>query len=377
MKINLNYLFIFFTYILITVLSSPINLNDIKNLVNTKLFVKNDYNSILDFIDDIKKALNNGAVDVIKLEEIFNNLFNITVIDPIENLIESTERKKFSVKKNGFYGELFEPENNNYPGKALILCTGSDGDFNMVRTLSKGLSNNGITVLGLGYFKVPGTPSALKQVPLEYIEKAGNYLKSEGFEKIGMWGFSAGSVYSLLGGVYFPDLISLVVASSPSNFVFQCYGTPTFVNKSAFSYKGKQIPYEPNANRFDVLKTIYLMIRDLEPNTLYLFDNLEKTASENHLIPVEKMKARVLFFSGKLDKCWPSESSSQMMMKRLQSKNYTYPYEHISCEYGGHVMAPFRTSMDVMMRANRDYPEEANEYREQHLNKLLEVFNEW
>jgi len=374
---NLNFLFVFITFILSTVIASPINLKSIENLVNTKLFVKNDSISILDVINDIKEALNQGAVDVIKLEEIFNNLFNITVVDPIENLIDSTNNKKFSVKKNGFYGELFEPENNRYTGKALILCTGSDGDFNMVRTLSKGLSNNGITVLGLGYFKVKGTPSTLNQVPIEYIEKAGKYLKSEGFNKIGMWGFSAGSVYSLLGGVYFPDLISLVIASSPSNFVFQSFGAPTLVNKSAFSYKGKQIPFEPNANRFDVMKTIYLMIRDLEPNTLYLFDNLEKTASENHLIPVEKMKARLLFFSGKLDKCWPSESSSQMMMKRLQSKNYTYPYEHISCDYGGHVMAPFRTSMDVMMRANRDYPEEAEQYRKQHLKKLLEVFEEW
>lgn len=363
------FLLIISTFILST-LSSPIiskrtNINEIKNLVNTKLFINNNLNNnnkanIEDFIDDLKDVFQNGMVNYIKLEQIFSDLFNITIVDPIENLIDSTNHKTFSVKKDGFYGELFEPENNRFPGKALILCTGSDGDFNMVRSLSKGLSNNGITVLGLGYFKVKGTPNVLTRIPLEYVEKAAKYLKSEGFEKIGMWGFSAGSVYALLSGVYFSDLLSLIVASSPGNYVFQGLGTLSFTQKkSAFSYKGKDIPYEP-IGKIDVLKLIYLMIRDLEPNFLHVYEPGVTGASENHFIPVEKMKARLLIFSGEMDHCWPSDKASKAIMKRLKEKNYSYPYEHISCPYGGHVMTPFPTAMDIITKASRDYPEEEN-----------------
>jgi len=372
-----NILFLILTFSL-TVLSSPftnIKISDIKNLANTKLFVNRNSNnrSILQFINDLTNAIKNS--DIIKLEEIFNYIFDTTE-DTVENIIDSTNHKKFSVKNDGFYGELFEPEENLYPNKALILCTGSDGDFNMVRTLSNGLSEYGITVLGLGYFKVKGTPLVLNQIPLEYMERAGNYLKSEGYEKVGIWGFSAGSVYALLSGVKFPDLFSLIIASSPGNYVFE----PIIVGmnkKSIFTYQGQDIPYEPLPKHIDYLRLVYLMIRDLEPNYLDIYEPAVTTASEEHLIPVEKMKARLIMFAGKLDHCWGSVKAGEAIMDRLDSKNYTYPYELVLCEYGGHVMAPFRTSMDILMKANRDYPDEAEQYREEHLHKLLQAFDEW
>jgi len=377
----LNILFFILTLFLI-VLSSPVTtLDDIQNLVNTKLFVDSNSNSnsdlnILNVINKIKKAFNNGNVDYVKLEEIFNGLFNVTVTN-VENLIDSKNHKKFSVKNDGFYGELFEPEYNQYPNKALILCTGSDGDFSMVRALSNGLSDYGITVLGLGYFKVKDTPKSLNRIPLEYMEKAGQYLKSKGFKKIGIWGFSAGSVYALLSGVQFPDLFSLIIASSPGNYVFQNLDTLGIIKRSTFSYKGKDIPYERLPSHVDILRLVYLMIRDLEPNYLEVYEPAVTTASEDHLIHVEKMKARLIMFSGKLDHCWGSYKAGEAIMQRLNEKNYSYPHEHIVCEYGGHVMALFRTSMDILMKANRDYPDEAEEYRGQHLNILLQAFDEW
>ena len=53
------------------------------------------------------------------------------------------------------------------------------------------------------------------------MENAAKYLKSVGYEKIGAWGISMGSVYVLLNACCYPDLISFVVASSPLYFVFQ------------------------------------------------------------------------------------------------------------------------------------------------------------
>lgn len=37
------------------------------------------------------------------------------------------ENKIYRVKTDGFYGELFQPEEDKYPGKALICFSGTAG----------------------------------------------------------------------------------------------------------------------------------------------------------------------------------------------------------------------------------------------------------
>lgn len=36
---------------------------------------------------------------------------------------------KFTVEKDGFYGEYYEPETIRFPGKAMVVCSGSDGSL--------------------------------------------------------------------------------------------------------------------------------------------------------------------------------------------------------------------------------------------------------
>ena len=40
-------------------------------------------------------------------------------------------------------------------------------------------------------------------------------------------------------------------------------------------------------------------------------------------------------------------------------------------------MTPIPTKLDKFMKANRKYPKEAEQYRKEHLNKLLETINKW
>ena len=46
------------------------------------------------------------------------------------------ENLTYRVDPDGFYGELFVPEKDNYPKKALICFSGSDGGIELARTLA-------------------------------------------------------------------------------------------------------------------------------------------------------------------------------------------------------------------------------------------------
>ena len=39
----------------------------------------------------------------------------------------------FSVDKDGFFGMYFEPEVNRFPGKGMVVCSGTDGSFLFTR----------------------------------------------------------------------------------------------------------------------------------------------------------------------------------------------------------------------------------------------------
>ena len=286
---------------------------------------------------------------------------------------------EFTIKEDGFHGKLFESEKNTYPNKILIICSGSDGDFENTKITSKYLSEQGINCLALGYFNIPDGPSVIKKVPIDYVEYASKYLKSKGYEKIGIWGISMGSIYALLSACYYPDLISLVIAASPCYFVVQAMDSKKNIlfDSSAYSYKGEDIPYEPYKEKMTMFKNIFQTIIHFEPNFSYLYEPLMGKVSEEHIIPVEKMKAIAIIFSGRLDHLWPSTRSGEMIIERLKEKKYSYPYEHIIFEYGGHIMTPIPTKLDKFMKANRKYPKEAEQYRKEHLNKLLETINKW
>ena len=287
------------------------------------------------------------------------------------------QKTVFNIKEDGFHGALFENEKSLYKNKILIICSGSDGDFENSKIFASFLSKNGINSLALGYFNIPDGPNAINKVPLDYVENASKYLKSIGYEKIGIWGISIGSIYALLSACYFPDLINLVIGASPCYYVTQAMDSKKNIlfDSSAFSYKGEEIPYEPYTVKMSMFKNIFQSLIHLEPNFMYLYEPLIGKIQEKNIIPVEKMKARVILFSGKIDHIWPATQFGELIIKRLKDKNYSYQYEHIICKFGGHLMTPIQTKLDKFMKANRQFPKEAENYRKEHLKKLLEAIS--
>ena len=61
----------------------------------------------------------------------------------------NAENLTYRVQPDGFYGELFLPAQDNYPGEALICFSGSDGGIELSRALAGVFQAQGLTTLAL------------------------------------------------------------------------------------------------------------------------------------------------------------------------------------------------------------------------------------
>ena len=143
----------------------------------------------------------------------------------------NAENKTYRVEKDGFFGELFQPETDKYPGKALICFSGSDGGIELARTLAGVFQAQGLTTLALAYVLEEGLPKQFSAVPIDTLEAAAKRLHDMGYEKVGLWGISKGAELALVAGSLLPGLVNAVVAVSPMNTV--CQG---FVKNKGISF---------------------------------------------------------------------------------------------------------------------------------------------
>lgn len=139
-------------------------------------------------------------------------------------------KTEFTLKKDSFIGALYQPEQDEYPGKVVIMFGGSDGIYNLTKLVAEQYVKRGMTVLALAYWNEPGLPDSFEKVPVESVEKAVLWLRGQEFAKVGLWGISMGAELALLAGSLMPELISCVTAVCPTNICGQ-----GFVKKKAFS----------------------------------------------------------------------------------------------------------------------------------------------
>ena len=78
----------------------------------------------------------------------------------------------FSMAEDGFFGELYLPAHNAFPGKCLILFGGSAGKFLLTQLVAEQFVDAGMTVLALAYHGALGLPKFLVEQPVDVIEQA-------------------------------------------------------------------------------------------------------------------------------------------------------------------------------------------------------------
>jgi len=184
-----------------------------------------------------------------------------------------------TLAQDGVVGTYFAPPPGSPPAPAVMVIGGSEGGYGYYPAAL--VASHGYPAVAVAYFKEPGLPSTLANIPLEYFETALRWLAGQpGVDpkRLVVLGTSRGGEASLLIGSAFPDLVHGVVAVVPSEQVY-----PGFPDTSspAWTLGGKPVPVGP--------------------------------------IPVEKIAGPVLALGGAKDEVWDSSGAVERIVDRARA----------------------------------------------------------
>ncbi len=230
--------------------------------------------------------------------------------------------------------ELFLPEKSGSGYPAVLLLGGSGGGRAWASRTSALLANEGYAALALAYFKEESLPDHLAQIPLEYVEKAFDYLEGHteiDSSRLGIIGYSKGAELALLLASR-EGAIRAVVAIAPGSAVFQGFKPPKFPTLSSWSSGGEDVPFVPNAYDDKFFKTY---------DGMYLWYRTLGQHAELHdaSIAVENINGHILMLTGVEDRIWPTTMMAEQIVARLYLAEFQHRVKHMSFPEAGHGIA--------------------------------------
>lgn len=258
------------------------------------------------------------------------------------------------LNQNGFQASYFvKPELESK--KAIVLIGGGQwGDY-----WAQEFAHNGMVGLSLTYVGREGLPRLPEAIDLAYFEKAMTWLadqKEVNKDKIVLMGASRNAELALVIAATFPDLVSGVIAYSPSSVSWSNTVLPYNSDeiKPSWTYKGNDIPYVPmekiTGNETDKIEMVE-----------YWNKGLANDEFVNHAtIRTEKINGPILLFSGVDDKVWPSSVMADSIEENLKENNFKFSIQNIKYENAGHLISgkPDEISSDrtaIMNIKGKDY----------------------
>lgn len=215
--------------------------------------------------------------------------------------------RPLSLNRDGISGQfVYPPGATRRP--AVLLLTGSQGGVPSP-LLSGILAARGYPVLALGYFKLPGLPQQLLRIPLEYFQRALEWLRRQPQvdpKGIIVLGISRGSEGAFLSGAYFPRLVSAVIGMVPSDVAICSYPG---CRGPAWTFHGRAVPYTS------------------EFNTPHPVDQ------PNAVIPVQRIRGPVFLACGTNDGVWASCPYAKAIITHLNAVHDRFP--HLLYAYAG------------------------------------------
>jgi dienelactone hydrolase len=142
--------------------------------------------------------------------------------------------------KDGLVG-TYSAQPATSPRPAVLSLGGSGGGASVQPSLT---ASHDIPTLALAYFGAPGLPTQLKDIPLEYFEKALQWLSTQpGVDpkRIAVVGISRGGEVALLLAADFPNLVHRVVACTTDSHVLGAFPPPA--TGPAWTLGGKPVPF--------------------------------------------------------------------------------------------------------------------------------------
>lgn len=251
--------------------------------------------------------------------------------------IISPQVNRFSVREQGLVGTFFF-HSTGRPLPTVIVLGGSEGGLRESNAAL--LASHGFNTLALAYFGIEDLPSELVNIPLDYIERALEWLKGNpnvDFTKLGVFGTSKGGELALLSASMFPA-IKAVVGYVPSGVVYPGIGQ-SVIGVSSWQYNGQSLPFAYGEVPKEVTSKLKRDIHNGEPiswrETYQYWAEGEKQAE----IAVEEIQGPILLISGGDDQLWPADILSEKINNKLRDHSYRYRFEHINYPKAGHSFA--------------------------------------
>lgn len=217
-------------------------------------------------------------------------------------LAPGVQHRTLTLARDGVVGDLFLPAAGARPRPAVLAFGGSEGGQSQNFTAAL-LASHGYPALSLGYFHLPGLPTNLADIPLEYFATAARLLaRQPGVDPghILAMGDSRGSEAALLLANQFPSLVHGAIVEAPSALVNPAFPLGA---GSAWTLAGKSIPLGP--------------------------------------IPVAHISGPVLAIAGADDMLWPSATWATQIDDELSQAHVRFPHRALIYPYAGHGVGSF------------------------------------
>ena len=215
--------------------------------------------------------------------------------------------------RHGLYGEVFDPAGSGRRAAALVIG-GSEGGLSTAGEAAL-LASHGYPALALAYFREPGLPATLKDIPLEYFARALRRLRARPDvdpRRVAVIGTSRGGEGALLIGATYPRLVHGVVALVPSDVV------------------------QPSPDRHSAAWTLHG--RALAHIAAADFRNPDPSDEPEAFIRAERIAGPILTVSGGDDALWPSSAFATVLHQRLAARHFAHPHQDLQFADAGHLV---------------------------------------
>lgn len=304
------------------------------------------------------------------------------------------KKQYFTPEQDGFYGVYYPSPGPD--GKAFIAMLGDSSDDRLVVSGVKWLHHRGCSVMAMS----PGKKDyGHHDYPLERIERAIEFLKAQGNQKLGIVGASTTGMVALAAASLFPDF-TLTIALTPPDFIMEGFyrGNKDGAREwpsggSSLSWRGQGLHYLPYAYRHPEYWQRIMADSKAGGDRIAcrpMFDQSERLhpVQEVEKIKVENIRGKVLFVGAEDDVLWDTCKYIRRMLARLEELPHKCEAEALLYTHGTHFVFPqsmLKAMLPVgsgllirlMFRAGREHPEACRQTRLDIDEKLTRSILAW
>lgn len=195
-----------------------------------------------------------------------------------------------------FPGSALYVQAGGRSGPGLVLLHGSEGgDAGYSNLMAMELASRGFSVLAFAYYRSPGTPNVLANIPLEHTEEAVRWLKDSSWvngNNVGLFGVSRGAEQAIL-------LASLLGESGPISAV------------------GAHAPFHAVVESYDPETYDFVPAPDGRPLPAWTYRGTVPTPGSP--IALEKFTGSVFLSHGTRDEVWSVEETRELQRRLLEA----------------------------------------------------------